>query len=277
MKTNLFFLAFLLFAFAACQPAADNEANTGTNEDQPAGTPMAAADNSRTSLDWDGIYTGTLPCADCEGIKTMIWLKNDETYVAKTKYLGKSDEVFTQTGNLNWNEAGSKITLQVNEEGDQIARTYQVGENVLFHLDNDGNRITGDMADKYRLTKQQKGIVGKRWKLVQLMGKDIADMDPQPQKEPFLVLEEEDNKIYGSTGCNNVMGSYELTEGNRISFAPNLASTMMACPEMEVENTFQEVLNKVDTYTLSEDGTTMNMSKSKTAPFAVFEVDYMTE
>lgn len=31
---------------------------------------------------------------------------------------------------------------------------YQVGENQLWHLDENGNRIEGDLADRYILKKQ---------------------------------------------------------------------------------------------------------------------------
>ena len=34
--------------------------------------------NSRNSLDWNGVYKGVLPCADCEGIETVITLLNDK-------------------------------------------------------------------------------------------------------------------------------------------------------------------------------------------------------
>ena len=50
-----------------------------------------AQHNSRNSLDWDGIYSGILPCADCEGIKTDIQLHKDGTYRMARKYLGMGD------------------------------------------------------------------------------------------------------------------------------------------------------------------------------------------
>ena len=35
---------------------------------------VTTGDNSKTSVDWVGKYEGTLPCADCEGIKTTLTL-----------------------------------------------------------------------------------------------------------------------------------------------------------------------------------------------------------
>lgn len=112
--------------------------------------PLPSGDNSMVSLDWNGTYTGTLPCADCQGIETSLTLNKDLSYVLKTKYLGKSDVVNEKTGKFNWNKAGSTITL----DGISNAPSqYFVGENVLTQLDMEGKKITGNMADLYQLKK----------------------------------------------------------------------------------------------------------------------------
>jgi len=280
MKFRLMFFVLLsaFFAFQACNTPSDEQGSEAANGQETAASPQAqplvsGGDNSMNALDWNGIYTGTVPCADCEGIKTMVHLNKDKTYVVKTKYLGKSDEVFTSTGTFTWNEAGNKITVEDGEE--QRPQMYQVGENVLFHLDQDGNRITGDLASKYMLQKQQKGIEDRRWKLVELMGKKVAEMDPKPRKAAFLYLDSEDNSMSGSAGCNNFIGSYELQEMNRISFSANMASTMMACLTPEIEEAFKEVLSKADNYSMNEDGTVLSLNRARMAPLARFEVDYM--
>ncbi|MFN3801816.1 copper resistance protein NlpE [Belliella pelovolcani] len=102
------------------------------------------------SLDFMGIYKGVLPCADCEGIETIIELGSGNSYVKKVIYLGKGDQkVIESGGTFTWNDDGNTITL--NEE--DVPNQYFVGENVLFHLDVDGNRIEGELASKYRLEK----------------------------------------------------------------------------------------------------------------------------
>lgn len=107
--------------------------------------------NALNSLDFMGIYSGVLPCADCEGIETTIELGSGNSYVKKIIYLGKDDQQIVETGGtFTWNEAGNTITL--NEE--EMPNQYFVGENVLFHLDMEGNRITGELAEKYELRKE---------------------------------------------------------------------------------------------------------------------------
>jgi uncharacterized lipoprotein NlpE involved in copper resistance len=110
-------------------------------------------DNSLTSLDWAGTYKGILPCADCEGIETVITIKEEMTYIIKTKYLGKDDVVYEQKGDFLWNEEGNTIILN---EKNRTPRQYLVGENYLLQLDLKGNKITGELADKYFLHKEGK-------------------------------------------------------------------------------------------------------------------------
>lgn len=107
--------------------------------------------NSQNSLDWSGTYKGITPCADCEGIETEIVLNSDLTFVIKTKYLGKGDgKVFAETGSFVWDKTGKNIRLQVS-----VGRPsqYKVGENRLIQLNMEGKPITGDLAEKYVLTK----------------------------------------------------------------------------------------------------------------------------
>ena len=107
--------------------------------------------NSQNSLDWQGVYKGVLPCADCEGIQTEIVLNSDLTFVKKSKYLGKKDfNAINEKGSFTWNKEGSIVTLKIiNESPNQ----YKVGENTLTQLDMEGKIISGDMAQNYILSK----------------------------------------------------------------------------------------------------------------------------
>lgn len=107
--------------------------------------------NAKNSLDYLGTYKGTLPCADCEGIETLIVLNKDETYEIKTKYLGKGDNSFSDLGSYTWMEDGNTLEF---ESTDSEVTYYFVSENKLIALDQEGNRITGDLAQFYELNKQ---------------------------------------------------------------------------------------------------------------------------
>lgn len=105
--------------------------------------------NSRNSLEWNGVYTGTIPCANCEGIEVSITLNTDETYQVSYKYLGKPGEPEVSAGKFTWDDAGYMITL----DSKDLPPYYKVGENQLFQLDMEGNPITGEHADMYVLRK----------------------------------------------------------------------------------------------------------------------------
>ncbi|GHT76082.1 hypothetical protein FACS189413_17930 [Bacteroidia bacterium] len=104
---------------------------------------------SQTSLNYHGMYLGTIPCADCEGIETTIIL-GDTDYSIKTVYLGKDKTEHKETGTYSWDKSGQIITL----EGIKNApNKYFVGENHLRQLDINGDEITGPLAEMYILRK----------------------------------------------------------------------------------------------------------------------------
>ncbi|HMP98601.1 MAG TPA: copper resistance protein NlpE [Cyclobacteriaceae bacterium] len=105
---------------------------------------------SEIALDWMGTYTGTIPCADCEGIEIHISLATDKTFTLHMNYLGKSADVFEYSGTFRWNAAGNTIIIPIVDTNQQ----YFVGENYLIYLDQDGERISGELADEYFLRKQ---------------------------------------------------------------------------------------------------------------------------
>ncbi len=97
------------------------------------------------------VRTGTLPCADCEGIETEVQLTDNGEFVKKTKYLGKGDGTVSESkGKFDWNADGNSITLS----GIDAPNQYAVGENTLTHLDREGKKITGTLADNYVLRKK---------------------------------------------------------------------------------------------------------------------------
>ncbi|MDR2622250.1 MAG: copper resistance protein NlpE [Dysgonamonadaceae bacterium] len=105
--------------------------------------------NLRNSTDWNGTYTGTVPCADCPGISVKIALNSDETYQLSYQYLEKEDSVYSASGKFTWDDNGSVITLDCKD----WPPYYQVGADKLIQLDMEGNLIPGELAGRYELAK----------------------------------------------------------------------------------------------------------------------------
>ncbi len=114
--------------------------------------------------------------------------------------------------------------------------------------------------------KQSNVITDRRWKLVELAGKPVADK--VNGKEPFLLLQKSDSRYSASGGCNGIGGAFTLENNGRIKFAQGM-STMMACENMEVEQELSKALITADNYSLSGDNLSLN--KARMAPLARFK------
>ncbi|NDV46795.1 META domain-containing protein [Paludibacter sp. 221] len=227
------------------------------------------ADNSNNSLDWNGIYTGVVPCADCEGIQTTIVLNLNNSYELRTKYLGKNTEEYVKTGTFEWNKEGNEITLSGIDKNEAPSK-YMVGENKLVQLDTKGKRMESATEPNYTLAKAS-DIIEKYWKLIEVNGKEVKTSENQA-KEAHFILKLENNRVNGNGGCNSFFGTYVIKNGNRISFS-QMGSTMMACLNMETESQFMRALEMTDNYTVN--GDTLSLNRARMAPLARFVAVYM--
>lgn len=250
----------LLASIVACQ---SQSSNTAVQEERAA---MAIGDQSRNALDWPGHYIGELPCADCPGIKTSLVLSDDGKYELQMRYIDRGDQVFIASGTFEWNDDGNMITLN-NDAGNK----YLVGENQIYALDGDGNKIEGDLAEHFRLSKVDVGLTDVYWKLIELNGKSITDI--KTMREPYMRINSKENRVEASGGCNGMGGNYELKDDNwGIKFS-QFISTQMACENMEIEQQFGQMIERVDSYVISND--TLQLNRARMAPLAKFKAIYV--
>lgn len=147
-KLSVFAFALLLVSCGQKTKQAEESVEANASTEVAAVPDMHTAQNA---LDYEGKYKGVLPCADCEGIETELTLDRNGNYVLKTTYLGKSATSFEKSGTYTWAEDGGTIILS---DITDAPNRYFVGENQIFQLDMEGNRITGNLADKYILKKE---------------------------------------------------------------------------------------------------------------------------
>jgi heat shock protein HslJ len=100
------------------------------------------------------------------------------------------------------------------------------------------------------------------WKLTELGGKGVAP-SKNVKREPHIVLEPEKKRVAGSSGCNRLMGGYEL-KGKDITFK-GMTSTRMACPPdiMKTESAFLKALNETRGWKIVGDKLTLVGGKGK--------------
>jgi hypothetical protein len=101
-----------------------------------------------------GVYQGFTPCDDCKGVKTSLALnQQNNTYILITQYVGKSEREIVEKGKFTLNNENK--TIELTPRNNSQTRHYFIGENTLTQLDNDGNRIKGELADRYILRRSE--------------------------------------------------------------------------------------------------------------------------
>lgn len=76
--------------------------------------------------------------------------------------------------------------------------------------------------------------------------------------KPTITFNSIDSKVSGISGCNNFNGSFKM-DGNKISFGEGMALTRKMCPDMAGETAFMETLKKVNSYSVTDQGRTLNL------------------
>ena len=98
-------------------------------------------------------------------------------------------------------------------------------------------------------------LEGTQWKLTEMDGK--ADPAFAAGEDTFnFTLDPSRMMVYGVGACNRLFGPYELEEGNGLDIE-RLASTMMACPNMDLESRFAKLLEEADKYEIDGDVLTL--------------------
>ena len=147
MKKVIYVLLVMFFVYSCNTTKKEESKNEVLNSEESV---VIDIHTSRDSLDWTGIYKGIIPSASGEGTDIEILIREDNTFLEKSIYLGKSEEIFEVEGNFEWDNSGQIISLF--EKGD-IYRKYFVGENKIIMLDTEGNFIEGQLKDLYVLDK----------------------------------------------------------------------------------------------------------------------------
>ncbi len=253
-------LALLLFTVClvtSCEPKKSSAA-------QPA-KPVDSAHTSENALDWHGIYEGVLPCADCEGMQTRLVLRPDHSYSLAVKYLGKEAAPFTHEGSFAWASDGSTIYLNDVTEG---PNTYFLGEGFVAQLDLEGQRITGELGDRYVLQKVKTPVLaGTRWSLVELMGEKVSV--ESPSETPTLEFADDGTSVSGKGSCNSFHGPITFSEHERLKFGVMVA-TLRACPELALEQKYFDVFKQADSFHFEKDR--LELYRARMAPLAKFQL-----
>lgn len=84
-----------------------------------------------------------------------------------------------------------------------------------------------------------------------------------PGKKPTINFIIKENTVFGNNSCNTYSGKLNVN-GKKISFKDPMAVTKMMCGDGKGETVYMETLQKIDSYSVSEDGKTLKFKKGKT-------------
>lgn len=200
----------------------------------------AIGDTSQNSLDWNGVYL--LDNATNKMPEIQLTLKLDGTFQSiVTAQVGEDRDNYID-GKFTWDKEGRSVTLDKSLPHIAITKLF-VGENYLKALD--GKAVNS----VFKKTQTDKMLTEKYWKLVAINDKKVTNKDFN-DTEPHITFKSEFNRVKGHDGCNIFNGEFQL-EGTTIKF-DKMLSTLMACPESFVFNTFLKTLNEELTYHVTE-------------------------
>lgn len=127
MKTGIPFIKFIALALAIVA--------------------VASCKSGNSKADYYGTYHAIMPAADCPGISTTVILDSNGSYTIEREYLERM-YAYREKGKYTVSE--DRLTL-ISEENDTTC--LKMTDGLLLWLDRQGNEISGDLADGYRLRR----------------------------------------------------------------------------------------------------------------------------
>ena len=145
MKINFLWTACLI-AITGCDSPKNHHSRIESGETK--------TEKQLENLNFYGTYEGTLPAADCEGIKTTLTLNKDKTYILRSEYIGEGEKsaTFESKGHYNLIN-GNLIELSLTSSNEKSYYKILDGSKVMLS-DKEGTVNQGVLAEYYILKKK---------------------------------------------------------------------------------------------------------------------------
>src|SRR5699024_3841986 len=107
----------------------------------------------------------------------------------------------------------------------------------------------------YGNTQPTASLTDTYWRLTGVGGQPVEHGDFT--REPHLVLHSDENRVSGTTGCNNLLGQFDH-DGSQLDLS-KLGSTRMMCTQsvMEVEDAMLKALGNTSSYAIEANQLTL--------------------
>ena len=95
------------------------------------------------------------------------------------------------------------------------------------------------------------------WELNYISGPKITFEGLYPNKKPTIVFDLKENRVSGNSSCNSYTGKLNVN-GSKIDFTQPMVMTKMMCDDGQGEQTYMNTLQKITSYTITDDGKTLD-------------------
>ncbi len=97
-------------------------------------------------------------------------------------------------------------------------------------------------------TRNNEQLTGVKWIIESLDGKKLGKTISG--NEIFIQFNDAEKRVSGLAGCNRFFGGYEQ-DGKKLKFS-HMGATRMACPDMNTETSFFQMLENTDGYSIKD-------------------------
>ncbi|GAA4326704.1 hypothetical protein GCM10023115_38580 [Pontixanthobacter gangjinensis] len=111
---------------------------------------------------------------------------------------------------------------------------------------------------KLMTSSQKAKLINGRWEVNYLAAMPKPMDSLFPRIKPSLIIDADKGQISGTTGCNNFSGKVSI-EGKEFILDEAIALTKKMCPDMTGEESFMKTLQRVNTYSVTDRGQTLNL------------------
>lgn len=105
-----------------------------------------------TDTAYCGTYQGTLPAADCPGIKTVLTIAADSTYTLSSQYIDRQAQPVVTSGVYHLKQGGKLIELVTPSSGEKTYYKIKDAKSIVM-TDSAGVEPQGPTAKFYVLTR----------------------------------------------------------------------------------------------------------------------------
>lgn len=131
----------------------------------------------------------------------------------------------------------------------------------MFHLTtcNPKNKLENTSDPIYQTSSSLKTFtINGNWEAYYIINLPKEFDELYPMVKPSITFTGNKNKISGISGCNRFKGNFKI-EGQRIFFGKEIIVTKKMCTDMTGEKRFLETIKGVNSFSLTENGNTINL------------------